>query len=447
MSKIPTPQVVAEGRLPSVAEKRAFAEEVMARFSTEQVKLVFYGSIIRGDATVRSDIDICATPPIDKYINFDGREVERWAEKEIARRGWDTSLSVLNCASKRGDAEHNRVRFSNPSDPDEARFSITTFDHFGYLAKDGRFPSETRQLYAAIQRDIRQYTGSNKEARLRDLAYYVRRSRNYPGSILLSVRWRIWLEGLEHLGWAENVAFHLLRKLAGITKTLKGTDGKAVLVGCFDPRMPFFGEVLGHFAVIKQFGLDIEDVLTHALGRPDHIGEYETFLDKRLTVMAEAALAILNLLHREIKEKTLLETISSYDREKAKTVLVAEGFDEWFARRRELGVVLAVHWWCAGERVYVSIPYEAYVNYRGEVLPHGDSPHWWGKEPRKEYITAEGRVEIGFGPHPRPDRPYIYARPTRSDRSDYQQAARLAHEAVMAKLREILPADIITPSP
>lgn len=447
MSNIPHPEVVARGGLPSVEEMLGFTDEVISRFSTDTVQLVCYGSLVRGDATRRSDIDLCATPPTDKYLNFDSLEVERWAEKEIARRGWDTSLSVLNCASKRGDAEHNRIRFSNPSDPEEARFSITTFDHFGYLAKDGRFPPETRQLYAAIQRDIRQYTGSNKEARLRDLAHYVRRSRNYPGSILLPVRWRSWLEELEHLGWAENVAYHLLRKLAGITKTLKGTDGKAVLVKCFDLRVPFFGEVLGHFAVIRQFGLDIEAILARAHGSPEYIGEYEAFLDDRLSGMTEASLAILNLLHREIEEKTLLEMISTYDRQKPKTVLVAGGFGEWFERRRKLGVVLAVHWWSAGERVYVSIPYEAYINYRGEVMPFGDSPHWWGKEPKKRYITAEGRVEINLGPHPRPNRPYVYARPTRSGRPDYQQAAQLAYEAVIAKLREILPANISITAP
>ncbi len=452
MSNIPEPQIVAEGRLPSVGEKLLFAQEVIEGCSTEEVKLVLYGSLAREDATLRSDIDLCAAPPFERYTSFNATQVEDEANKEIARRGWDTNITVLNCASKRGDAQHNRNRFMVPSDPDEAIFSITTFDHFRFLAADPRFTVGMRQLYRAIQGDIRQYTGTGLDARARDLRRYIERCL-YTADVFLNsshqARWPKNKQDLSYYGLAENIVYHCLRKLAGIAKTLKGSDAKATLAACFDPKVPLFAELLGHFGVVRQFGLDIETVLTHCYGLPERRGEYETFLAARLGGLAEAAITILKLLRREIEQKTLLETISTYDREKAKTVLVVEGFDEWFERRRELGVVLAVHWWCAGERVYVGIPYEAYVNYRSEVLPFGDSPRWWGKELKKEYITAEGRIELALGTHPWPNRPYVYARPKRPERSDYQQAARLAHEAVLAKLREILPADIaiIAPSP
>lgn len=448
LSKIPSPQVVAEGRLPSVAEKRAFVEEVIRRFSTAEVKLVLYGSIARGDATLRSDIDLCATPPGGGgWASFDHYEIERWAADQIAERGWDTNLSVLNCASKRGDAEHNRQRFADPSGPiEEARFSITTFDHFGYLARDSRFSPEIRRCYAAIQQDIRKYTGTNKEARLRDLAHYVVQSIQWPGRYLLPIKWREYPEDLAHLGWAENVAYHVLRKLGGITKTLKGSDAKASLAGCFESRGQVVDELLHHFGRIRQFGFDIEEVLARTYGRPEHIGEYEAFLDQRLPGVAEAAMAMLNLLHREIEEKTLLETVADYDRQQPKTVILADRFLPWLEARRKEGVCTAVHWWCVGDKVYVDAPVRAYVEYKGEIRVFASS-HFEGKKLNSLFVTAEGRVEINLGPHPRPNRPYVYARPIKSGRPDYQQAARLAHEAVIAKLREILPADISITAP
>lgn len=457
MSLIPEPEVVARGGLPSVGEILAFANEMIVRHSTDDHKIVLYGSLVRGDATIRSDIDLCVVPPsqaMPYWSNPYPHGARDEIEAEIKRQGWSTSLTLLNCVSRREDVKHLDPFLAETSDPDEAMFSITTFDHFGFLARDTRFPEETRRLYAQIQRDVRKHSRTGKEERLRDLARYIHSSWEHANFYLRPSSQGYWgtlrrqCPSKATAGWAENAAYHCLRKLAGITKTLKGSDAKAMLADCFDLRVPFFAELLQHFSVVRRFGLDIEKVIGRCLGRPELVDDYEAFLDARMIPMTESTMAILDLLDREIEERTLLETIADYDRQASKTVLLADRFGLLFDQVREwlreegVEVCLAVHWWCMGERVFVDSPSRAFVEYKGKTEPLWQQPYFNHKRLDPRRITAEGRVEIDFTKLP-PELRSVSARPMKSGRDDYQQAAELAEKAVIVKLREVLPTEII----
>lgn len=442
MSNIPHPEMVARGGLPSVEEMLALAHGAISHFSEYQGQLVLYGSLARGDATLRSDIDLCMTPSSDFY----GYHVTDFIEREAQAKSWRIDVTVLDCASRRVEKARNEELREDPSGDIGALFSVTTYDHFGLLSRKEAFPAEIRRLYTQIQRDIRQYSGTDKNARIRDLATYVCRACADVEHFLSYhhiPKWRDNPRIIEKLGWMENVAYHVLRKLAGLAKLLKGTDGKGELGRLFDiPGRPFYAKLIRHFDVIRQFSLDIEEVLDRCLGRPELIGDYEAFLDERLEVMMGAVKTILDLLHREIEEKTLLETIANYDREAKKAVLLAERFNYWLDEWERERICSAIHWWCVRECVYVDSPARAFIEYRDEVLPLWAQAYFNGRKLNSRSITAEGRVEIDFTQSPVAMRS-VCVRPTRPERPDYQQAAKLAGEAVMIKLREILPTDIV----
>jgi len=93
----------------------------------------------------------------------------------------NTSLTVSIARPRGGTRSMNRHRFRHPSDPDHAIFSITTFDHFGFLARDLRFEPELRDLYGAVSAT---FASTPAPARKRECGIWVITSSglfHYPG--------------------------------------------------------------------------------------------------------------------------------------------------------------------------------------------------------------------------------------------------------------------------
>jgi len=66
MSGIPHPSELATNILFSVDQKTEIAHNIIDHFK-DSALLVLYGSLARGDATIRSDIDLCTASQIDSF--------------------------------------------------------------------------------------------------------------------------------------------------------------------------------------------------------------------------------------------------------------------------------------------------------------------------------------------------------------------------------------------
>ncbi|KKQ72312.1 MAG: hypothetical protein US94_C0046G0007 [Berkelbacteria bacterium GW2011_GWB1_38_5] len=246
MSRIPHPREITNNTLPNLKQiqqvANLFLESLHRHFPGSQ--FVLFGSLVRGDATIRSDIDICAVSLTESVAQYDIRDCY---QEIVDQTGWWTKTTFIFCASRR--VEKEKLRFKDAYN-NKADFSPTTFDHFGFLSRNSQFPAEIRQLYENIQQDVRKYSKTDTRARLKDLTEYVNHAFKLAKYLLEDDRTsrRRWFREdilLPTLSNLENLPYHCLRKLAGIVKTFQGTDSKAKIRQCFEnPHIPFFAELL-----------------------------------------------------------------------------------------------------------------------------------------------------------------------------------------------------------
>lgn len=405
MSLIPSPETVVSNQLPTVAllneAKDWLLEELNDCYFPEGTgRIVPFGSLVRGDAGPRSDIDLAvAYPsgvPFDFYLESRLREIDPLdlQTKILAKMGVSISVHFNVWVSRQGD----RLAVT-PYDSSE--ICPTTFDHFGFLARNGNISPVDRSRYAVIQREVRQFSRVDLAARYNDLDRYVSYCRGICGSLQYS-REDYWGESY---GQIENAVYHTLRKLAGITKTFAQGDGKHQLAGCFsDPRVPLFDELRREFAVVQQFGATIDAVIADCLGRPDRMGEYNAFLASQVPVMVHAARGLINLISQHLRNGTIVDAIASYNRETIEGVTVPDNFLETIDRYRKFWRdEVAVNWVCLGNQVLLARPFAASTVLAGKktklVLPLNDDS-WWGRriDPRK--MTASGRLDFNYSNTP-----------------------------------------------
>ena len=413
MSYIPSPDVVANGCLPTVEllqdVKDRLVQQLNEQFCTNSpYRVVPFGSLVRGDATRRSDIDLCFA------LALTGEEWKVQAERNrvtptifasgvdellkslIDEAGVTVEANLVDCVSRADDA---RIAFYS------IRSSPTTYDHFGFFARDTRIPKEQRDLYASIQREIAKFSQTGRAARERDLRLYLERcrARHIKFSNIQSVM---------QFGEIENEGYHILRKLAGLAKTFQNGDGKREIRNCFaNARVPFFVELLSHFDPVLQFSCDIEDAITECLGIPDKRGEYEVFLETRVGPMVREADEIIQLVSRHIHAGTLLDAVDDYDREGISDVIVPGQFLdrvlEWIVKGDDC---FTVSWVLVGNEVILSRPYTTYCTgmpvdkYTREPIKRGigwSDKHWWPKTINRCRMNGHGTYEIDLrrSPH------------------------------------------------
>lgn len=402
MSCIPIPDVVASGRMPTVEllqdVKDRLVQQLNDQFcASSSYMVVPFGSLVRGDATPRSDIDLCFA------LNLTGAEWDdqiRWHRIPIV----PVEKLVKSIIGEQGVClEANLVDWSSRVKDDRGRFypsahhSPTTYDHFSFFARDPRISEHHRDLYASIQREIRKYSHTDRESRERDIAHYVMSCRSrHIGDLSFSPH------RAQTLGEIENEGYHILRKLAGLAKTFRNGDGKREIRRCFEnSRIPFFSELLSYFDLVLQFSHDTEQVVAECLGQTSKKRQYELFLAERVPDMVQASQSIITLVDRHAQKRTLLEAVEDYDREGVTGVVVRDGFlgkiMEWFDEGERH---FSVNWVVIGSEVALSRPYTTYSGSfdkrTGEQYKRGIGwdEYEWGRKINRRKMTGHGRFEI-----------------------------------------------------
>ncbi|MCX6810168.1 MAG: nucleotidyltransferase domain-containing protein [Candidatus Berkelbacteria bacterium] len=391
--------------------KDRLVQQLNEQFCTNSRYLVVpFGSLVRGDATPRSDIDLGLAMALSgeewkaeaKYMHYQrltpnifGFDVKKMAQKMVGEDGPLVEANYIDCVSQ---AKDDRSAFYS------IRSSPTTYDHFGFFARDPRIPMQQRELYASIQREIAKFSQTSRPARERDIAAYLAVCCSRHVFISNSV-------AAITAGEIENEGYHILRKLAGLAKTFQNGDGKREIRDCFtNTRVPFFVELLGHFDPILQFGYDIEEVIAECLGIESKRQQYETFVRERGEPMIREAGEILRLVKRHIDQRTLLDAVEDYDREGISNMVVPERFfdkiPEWIA---EGDNCFTVSWAVVGNEVILSRPYATYTHgaacdsRTGEPYKRGigwGDKYWWPKTINRRRMNGHGSYEIDLRQSP-----------------------------------------------
>ena len=143
-------------------------------------RVVPFGSLVRRDATRRSDIDLCLALALTGKewetqarchrvtpIIFDS-DVDELLKSLTGEAGVLIEANFVDCVSRANDT---RAAFYS------IRSSPTTYDHFGFFARDMSIPKEQRELYASIQREIAKFSQTSRPARERDIGSYLEKCR------------------------------------------------------------------------------------------------------------------------------------------------------------------------------------------------------------------------------------------------------------------------------